>query len=97
MEKCISRLIIQENVDLLVYLTYLQVTVAVSVEKQAVIAIGRSYLEGCGFDFHCRPGNFLRFNSGPVMYVVVGSLAPSGILGPSTWVQFPLEPFNLIA
>ena len=30
------------------------------------------------------------------MYGAVGSLASSGTLGPSIWVQFPLEPLDLI-
>ena len=46
------------------------------------IIIGRSCLEGCGFDSHCRPGSFLRFNSRPIMYGAVGSLASCGGLGP---------------
>ena len=45
---------------------------------------------------HCRPGSFLRFNSWPIMYDMVGSLVSSGVLGPSTWVNFPLEPFDFI-
>ena len=60
------------------------------------IVIGSSCLEGCGFDCHCRPDSFLRFNSPPVMYGTVGSLASYGVLGPSIWVQFPLEPLDLI-
>ena len=70
--------------------------VTVSVEAPTFIAIGRSCLDGCGFDSHCRPGSFLRFNSRPVMYGADGSLASSVVLGPSIWVQFPLEPLNLI-
>ena len=64
---------------------------AVSVEAPAVIAICRSCLEGCG----CH-GSFLRFNSRPLMYGAVGSLASSGVFGPTTWVKFPLEPLDLI-
>ena len=41
-------------------------------------------------------GLFLSFNSGPVMLGAVGSLASSGVLGPSTWVHFPLEPLAII-
>ena len=48
--------------------------VAVSVEALVFIVIGRSRSEGCGFDSHCRPDSFLRFNSRPIMYGVVGSL-----------------------
>ena len=73
-----------------------EVTAAVSVDTPAFIAIGRSCLEGCGFDSHCRSGSFLRFNYRPVIHGAVGSLASSGILGPSTWVHFPLEPLDLI-
>ena len=73
-----------------------QVTMAILVEALAIIVIGRSYLQGCGFDSHCRPGSFLRINSWPVMYGAVGSLASSGVLSPSIWVQFPLEPLDLI-
>ena len=58
-----------------------QVTVAISVEAPAFIVIGRSCLEGCGFNSHCRPGSFLRLNSRSVMYNAVGSLASSWILG----------------
>ena len=38
------------------------------------IVIDRSCSESCGFDFDCRPGSFLRFNSRPIMYGAVGSL-----------------------
>ena len=69
---------------------------AVSVDAPAFIAIGRSCLEGCGFDSHCRPGSFQRTNSRPVIHGAIGSLASSGILGPLTWVQFQLEPLDLI-
>ena len=48
-----------------------QVVVAVSVEALAFIV---SCSDGCGFDSHCRPGSFLRFNSRPIMYGAVGSL-----------------------
>ena len=47
---------------------------AVSVEALVFIVIGRSCSEGCGFDSHCRPGSFPRFNSRPIMYGAVGSL-----------------------
>ena len=40
---------------------------AVSVEALVFIVIGRSCSEGCGFDSHCRPSSFLRFNSRPIM------------------------------
>ena len=64
---------------------------AVSVEAPAFIVIGRSCLEGCEFDSHCRPYSQLRFNARPVMYGTVGSLASSEILVPSTWTQFPFR------
>ena len=64
---------------------------AVSIEALVFIVIGHSCSEGCEFDFHCRPGSFLRFNSRPIMYGTVGSLALSGVLVPSTWVKFPLK------
>ena len=67
-------------------------TVDLSVEAPAFIVIDRSCLEDCGFDSHCRSGSFLRFNSRPVMYGAVVSLASSGVLGPST----SLEPLDLI-
>ena len=60
------------------------------------IVIGRSCSEICGFDSPCRPDSFLRFNSRPIMYGAVGSLVSNGVLGPSTWIKFPLEPFDLI-
>ena len=41
------------------------------------IVIGRRCSEGCGFDSHCRPGSFLRFNSRHIMYSAVGSLVLS--------------------
>ena len=50
---------------------------AVSVEALVVIIIDRSCSECCGYDFHCRPGSFLRFNSRPIMYRTVGSLVLS--------------------
>ena len=37
----------------------------------------RSCSEDCGFDSHCRPGSFLRFNSRPIMYGAVRSLVLS--------------------
>ena len=37
-----------------------------------------------------------RFNYRSIMYATVGSLASSEILGPSTWVECPLEPLDLI-
>ena len=74
----------------------MQVIVTVSVEALAFIVIGRSCLEGCLFDSHCRPGSFLRFNYRPVMYRASSLMASSVILGPSIWVKFPLEPLNLI-
>ena len=55
----------------------LQAVVAVSVEALVFIVIGRSCSEGCGFDSHCRPGSFLRFNYRPIMYGAVGSLVLS--------------------
>ena len=58
---------------------------AVSVEAPDFIVFGRSCSEGCGFDSHCRPGSFLRFNSRPIMYDAVGSLVSSEVLDPSTW------------
>ena len=73
-----------------------RVTVAVSVEVPAFVVIGRSCLEGCWFDLHCRPGSFLRFNYRPVMYGTVGSLTSNEILGPSIWAQVQLEPLDLI-
>ena len=39
--------------------------------------IGRSCSECCGFDSHCPPGSFLRFNSRPIMYGAVDSLVLS--------------------
>ena len=69
---------------------------AVSLEALVFIVIGRSYSEGCGFDSHCRPGVFFIFTSWPIMYGAVGAVVSSGVLGPSTWVKFPLEPLNLI-
>ena len=69
---------------------------AVSVEALVFIVIGRRFSEGCGFDFHCRPGSFLRFNSRPIVHGGVGSFLSSGVLGRSTWVIFPLEPLDLI-
>ena len=51
--------------------------VIVWVEALVFIVIGRSCSEGYGFDFHCRPGSFLRFNSRPIMYGAVGSLVLS--------------------
>ena len=71
------------------------VTVAVSVEVPSFIVIGRSSLEGCGFDSSLPTGQFSRFNTRPVMYDTVGSLASSEILDASTWAQFPLAPLNL--
>ena len=53
------------------------VTVAVSVEAPAFIVI---CLKGCGFDSHCRPGSFLRFNSRTVIYGAVSSLASSEVM-----------------
>ena len=54
---------------------------AVSVQALVFIVIGRSCSEGCGgFDSHCRPSSFLRFNSRPIMYGAVGSLALSWYL-----------------
>ena len=44
-----------------------EAAVTVSVEALVSIVIGRSCLEGCGFDSHYRPGSFLRFNSRPIM------------------------------
>ena len=67
---------------------------AVSVEAPAFIAIGRSFLKGCGFDSHCRPGSFLRNNSRPVMYGAVGSLASSGVLGPFDLGSIPTRAFG---
>ena len=72
------------------------VTVAALVEAPTFIAIGRSSLEGCGFDSNCRPGSFLRFYSRPVMYSAVGSLASSGVLVPSTWGSIPARALDLI-
>ena len=66
----------------------------VSVEVLVYIVIGRSCSEGCGFDSHHRPGSLLRFNSRPIMYVAVGSSVSIRLLGPSTWVKFPLEPLD---
>ena len=71
-------------------------TVAVSVEGLTFIIIGHSWLEGCGFDSHYRPGSFLRFNSLAIMYSTVGSLASSGSIGPLTWVKLLLEPLDLM-
>ena len=45
--------------------------------------------------FPCRPGSFLRFNSRPVIYGTIGSLASNGVVGPSIWLQFTLEPLDL--
>ena len=70
--------------------------VTISVEGLVVIVVCRRCSEVCGFDSHCRSGSFLRFNSRPVMYGAVDSLVSSGVLGPSTWVKFPLEPLDLI-
>ena len=53
------------------------IVVVVSVEALVFIVIGRSCSEGCGFDSHCRPGSFLRFNSWPITYGAVGSLVLS--------------------
>ena len=63
----------------------------VSVEALDFIVIGRSCSEGCGFESHCRPGSFLRFNYRPIMYGAVGSLVSSGVLGLSTWVKIPVR------
>ena len=60
--------------DFNVYSLY-RLVVAVSVEVLVFIVIGRSCSEGCRFDSHWRPGSFLRFNSRPIMYDAVGSLA----------------------
>ena len=54
-----------------------QAVVAVLVEALVFIVIGRSCSEGCGFDSHCQPSSFLRFNSRPIMYGAVGSLVLS--------------------
>ena len=54
---------------------------AVSVEASAFIAIDRNSREGFEFDSHCRPGSFLRFNSWPVIYDAVGSLASCEVFG----------------
>ena len=69
---------------------------AVSVEALLFIVIGRSCSKGCGLDFHCRPGSFLRFNSRPIMYDVVGSLVFELVLDPTTWVYFLLVPLDSI-
>ena len=66
------------------FLKVFKAIVAVSVEALVFIIIGRSCSEGCGFDFHCRPGSFLIFNSRPIMYCAVGSL----VLGWS-WTRHP--------
>ena len=65
--------------------------VAVSVGALDFIVIGRSCSEGCAFESHSRPGNFLRFNARPIIYDAVGSFVSSRVLDPSTWVKFPLE------
>ena len=57
---------------------------AVSVDALVFIFIGRSCSEGYGFDFYCRPGSFLRFNSWPIMYGAVGSLVLS-----CSWTRQP--------
>ena len=41
-------------------------------------------------------GSFMRFNSRSIMYVAVGSLVSSGVMGPSTWDKFALKPLDLI-
>ena len=38
----------------------------------------------------------LRFNSRTEMYLTDGSLASRGVFGPSVWVQFTLEPLDII-
>ena len=50
---------------------------AISVEVLVFIVISRSCSEGCGFDSHCRPGSFLRFNSQPIICGAVGLLVLS--------------------
>ena len=69
----------------------------VSVEPLVFIVIGRSCSEGCGFDSHCRPGSFLRFNSRPIMYGAVGSMIYIElVLDTTTWVHFLLMPLDSI-
>ena len=53
--------------------------VAISVEAQVFMVIGCSCSKSCGFDSHCLPGSFQRFNFRPIMYVAVGSLVSSGV------------------
>ena len=66
------------------------------VEALVFIVIGRSCSEGCGFDFHCRLGSLLRFNSLPIMYGVVDSTGIELVLDPTIWVHFLLVPLDLI-
>ena len=37
-------------------------------------------------------GQFSEIYFRPIMYDAFGSLVSSGVLGPSTWVKFQLEP-----
>ena len=69
---------------------------AVSVEASACVVIGPSCLEGGVFDSHFRPGGFFRFNSRPVMYGAIGSLASSRVLGPSIFVPARAAEFNRV-
>ena len=75
---------------------HIKAVVAVSVETLVFIVIGRSCSEGCGFDSHCRPGSFLRFNFRPIMYGAVGSLGIESVFDTTTSVHFLLVPLDSI-
>ena len=69
--------------------------VAISVEAPVFIVIGHSCSGGCGFDSHCRPDSFLRFNFWRIMHGKVGSLVfswswtrqPGFIFFSCLWIQ----------
>ena len=60
--------------DIIACFVAVSVVVAISVEALVFIVIGSICSEGCEFDFHYRPGSFLRLYSRPIMYGAVGSL-----------------------